>query len=106
MDQRQAVRHGADQAVLHRLAELDINLAGSVEDFRVKPVEGEHAYADRTPPLGQPPRGAGLQVGRHNDARNRRQVTAGIASAGQDRGGLTRGGGGEVEVARHVFSRT
>ena len=56
----------------------------------------------RRRPLGQaPPRGAGLQVGRHDDARDRRQVTAGVAGAGQDVGGLAGGGGGKVEVSGH-----
>ena len=74
--QRQAVHHGADQAVLHRLAQLDIDLAGGIEDFGVEAVEGEHAHADGAAHLGQaPPRGAGLQVGGDDDARDRGQVT-------------------------------
>ncbi len=102
MGKWQGVYHRPDQAVLHRLAQLDINLAGRVEDFGVKLVKGQDAHADGAAHRGQPPpRRASLQVDGDDDARDRGQATAGVTGAGQGGGGLARGGGGEVEVGGH-----
>jgi len=64
------------------------------------------AHADGAAHVGQPvPRRASLQVGGHDDARGRRQVTAGAAGTGQDGGGLARGGGREAKAGSHKCPR-
>ena len=95
----QAIHYGPDEAVLDRLAQFGIGLAGGVEALGVQPVKGEHPHADGAAGLGQAATpGARLEVRGHDDAGCGLQALSRVADEVQDVGCFAGGGGGEEIV--------
>ena len=88
--------------MLDGIAQGSVDLACSIEAFRVQAVEGHQPHAHGAAGLGQTaPPTAHLQLGRDDDAGDAAQARGGSADEVQHVGGLAGGGRGEIEMDCH-----
>ena len=86
---------GAQQTILDRLGEQDVDFASDAQDVAVEDVEGADTHAERTAHLGQAALpSAYLKLRGDDDARRGRQPGAQGAGLRDEVGGFPARGGG------------
>jgi len=100
--QRQLVDHSPKEAILNRVAQFGVDLAGRVQALGVQTAEGHHPHADSALPLCQAlPPGAHLKLGGHDDARGQGQAPGRFADQVQDVGGFAGRGRSDEKLDGH-----
>jgi hypothetical protein len=96
---RQPVNHGSEEAVLNRVAQFGVDLAGRVQARGVQTVESHHPRPNGALPFYQaPPPGAHLKLRGHDDARGQGQAPGRFTDQVQDKGGFAGRGYEELDV--------